>query len=163
MAGVALLIAADVSTTLALLLVVAVAVGAAVPMQSAINAQMASAQGHALYGALANTVTASAVLGALVVALRLPPPNLRLAAAGPWWLWLGGVIGAAFVFGALVVAPRIGAAAFAAATIFGSAVASLAIDHFGAFGFAQRPLDLTRLAGAACLLVGVALLQGGRA
>jgi bacterial/archaeal transporter family-2 protein len=145
------------------LLLVAVAVGAAVPLQSAINAQMAQAQGHPLYGALANTLTASAVLACLVLALRVPLPNLRAAAAGPWWLWSGGVIGAAFVFGALFVAPRIGAAAFAAATIFGSAVAALAIDHGGWFGFAERPLDATRLAGAACLLVGVALLQAGRA
>lgn len=145
------------------LLVVAVAVGAAVPMQSAINAQMAQAQGHPLYGALANTLTASAVLASLVLALRVPLPNLRGAVAGPWWLWTGGVIGAAFVFGALFVAPRIGAAAFAAATIFGSAVAALAIDHWGWFGFAERPLDAMRLAGAACLLVGVVLLQAGRA
>lgn len=145
------------------MLMVAVAVGAAVPLQSAINAQMAQSQGHPLYGALANTLTASALLAGLVFALRLPAPDLRNAAAGPWWLWLGGVIGAAFVFGALFVAPRIGAAAFAAATIFGSVVASLAIDHFGAFGFAARPMDLQRLAGAAFVLAGVALLQGGRA
>jgi bacterial/archaeal transporter family-2 protein len=145
------------------LLLVAIAVGAAVPMQSAINAQMAVAQGHPLYGALANTAIATATLGTLVLALRLPPPDLRGAAAGPWWLWLGGVIGAAFVFGALFVAPRVGASAFAAATIFGSAVAALAIDHFGWFGFAARPLDLQRAAGALCLLAGVALLQNGRA
>jgi len=70
---------------------------------------------------------------------------------------------AATSHGALFVAPRIGAAAFAAATIFGSAVAALAIDHWGWFGFAERPLDAMRLAGAACLLVGVVLLQSGRA
>ena len=143
------------------LLLAAVAVGAAVPMQSAINAQMALAQGHPLYGALANTLTASALLASLAVVLRLPLPDLRSAAAGPWWLWTGGVIGAAFVFGALFVAPRIGAAGFAAATIFGSAVASLLIDQVGAFGFATRPLDMQRVAGAAFLLVGVILLQGG--
>lgn len=148
---------------LLLLLIVAVAVGAAVPLQSAINAQMASAQGHPLYGALANTLIASTTLAVLVLVLRAPLPDLRRAVAGPWWLWAGGVIGAAFVFGALYVAPRIGAAGFAAATIFGTALASLAIDHFGWFGFAERPLGGARLAGVGCLLAGVALLQqGGR-
>lgn len=145
---------------LALWLIIAVAVGAAVPMQSAINAQMASAQGHPLYGALTNTAVASVLLGVLVVALRLPPPDLKRALAAPWWLWTGGFVGAAFVFGALYVAPRIGAAGFTAATIFGSAVAALAIDHFGWLGFTPRPVDAFRLAGAACLLLGVALLQG---
>ena len=150
------------TTAVTLLLLVAVGVGAAVPMQSAINAQMASAQGHPLYGALTNTTVASLCLGALVLAFRLPPPDLRAAGAGPWWLWLGGLIGAAFVFGALFVAPRIGAAGFAAATIFGSAVASLAIDHFAWFGFVERPLSALRLAGAACLLLGIVLLQAAR-
>ncbi|MGE5115610.1 MAG: DMT family transporter [Betaproteobacteria bacterium] len=150
------------TTTALVLLLIAVGVGAAVPMQSAINAQMASAQGHPLYGALTNTAVASLCLGALVLAFRLPPPDLRAAGAGPWWLWLGGLIGAAFVFGALFVAPRTGAASFAAATIFGSAVASLAIDHFAWFGFEHRPMTALRLTGAGCLLLGIALLQAGR-
>ena len=88
----------------------------------------------------------------LILAFRLPPPNLRAAASGPWWLWTGGLVGAAFVFGALFVAPRIGAAAFAAATIFGTVAASLIIDHFGLFGFPVKPMSLLRLAGTGCVL-----------
>jgi len=145
------------------LLLVAVAVGAAVPLQSAVNAQMGLSLGHPLYGALTNTAVASLILGTLIVAVRVPAPSLRAAAGGPWWLWTGGIVGAAFVFGALFVAPRIGAAAFAAATVLGSVVASLLIDHFGLLGFAVAPLSLQRLAGAACVLGGVLLLQAGRA
>ena len=144
------------------LVIAAVAVGAAVPVQSAINAQMASVQGHPLYGAIANTGVATLCLLVLILALRVPPPRLQAAAAGPVYLWAGGFIGAAFVFGALFVAPRIGASLFAAATIFGTAVASLAIDHYGLFGFHERPLSAVRLAGVGCLLLGVALLQSGR-
>lgn len=144
------------------LAIAAVAVGAAVPMQSAINAQMASAQGHPLYGAITNTGVATLCFAVLIALLRIPPPNLRAAGGVPWWLWSGGVIGAAFVFGALYVAPRIGAALFAAATIFGTAVASMLIDHYGLFGFQERPLSALRLAGAGCLLFGIALLQAGR-
>jgi transporter family-2 protein len=150
------------SPTLLALVIAAVAVGAAIPMQSAINAQMAALQGHPLYGAITNTGVATLVLLALIVAWRVPAPNLRAAGGGPWWLWSGGVIGAAFVFGALFVAPRIGAATFAAATIFGTALAALAIDHYGWFGFDVRPLSPLRLAGAACLLAGVALLHAAR-
>ena len=144
------------------LLLAAVAVGAAVPMQSAINAQMAATQGHPLYGAIPNTGVAPLCFVVLIAVLRIPPPNLRAAGGASWWLWSGGFIGAAFVFGALYVAPRIGAALFAAATIFGTAVASLIIDHYGLFGFHERPLSALRLAGAACLLLGIALLQAAR-
>jgi len=145
------------------LLVVAIAVGAAVPLQSAVNAQMAVSQGHPLYGAVTNTLVASLTLLLLILALRLPPPDLKTAAGGPWWLWTGGLVGAAFVFGALFVAPRIGAAAFAAATIFGTVAASLLIDQFGLFGFPVRPMSLSRLAGTGLVLAGVLLLQAKRA
>lgn len=144
------------------LIAAAFAVGAAVPMQSAINARMAFSQGHPLYGALTNTAVASITLVCLIVALRLPAPNLRAAAQGPMWLWCGGLVGAAFVFGGLFVAPRIGAAAFTAATVLGSVVASLAIDHFGWLNFPVQPLSMWRLMGAACILAGVAMLQAGR-
>lgn len=145
--------------TTAWLVLAAVAVGAAVPMQSAINAQMASVLGHPLYGAITNTGVATLCLLGLIWAMRTPAPELRAALGAPWHLWLGGLIGAAFVFGALYVAPRIGGASFAAATIFGTVIASLAIDHFGLFGFATRPLSTLRLAGAGCLLLGLALIQ----
>lgn len=137
------------STGLALV-ATAVAVGAAVPVQSAINAQMAAGQGHPLYGALTNTAVASLALVVLVMALRLPAPNLRAALALPWWTWAGGFIGAAFVFGALFVAPKIGAAA------------SLSIDHFGLFEFPVQAVSIPRLCGVGCVLLGVALLQMGR-
>jgi transporter family-2 protein len=145
-----------------LLLLAAVFVGAAVPLQSAVNAGMGRSQGHPLYGALTNTTIATLVFALLIVVFRLPPPNLKVAAGGPWWLWLGGLVGAAFVFGGLFVAPRVGAAAFAAATIFGTVAASLAIDHVGLLGFPVKPVSLVRLAGVGCVLVGVLLLQLGR-
>ncbi len=143
------------------LLGVAVAVGAAVPLQSAINAQMGRVLGHPLYGALANTTVASLCLLALLPVFRMPAPAMRQAALGPWWLWSGGFIGAAFVFGALFVAPRIGAAPFVAATIFGSVVASLLIDHFALLGFALQPISPTRLLAVAFVLAGLLLLQFG--
>jgi transporter family-2 protein len=144
------------------LLFIAVAVGAAVPLQSAVNALMGQKLGHPLYGALANTLVASALLATLVLGFRVQAPRLGHAASGPWWLWTGGLVGAAFVFGALFVAPRIGAASFAAATILGTAIASLAIDHFGLLGFPVQPVSLARLGGVACVLAGLALLQSGR-
>lgn len=145
-----------------MLLVLAVFVGAAVPLQSAVNAGMAQMQGHPLYGALTNTTVATLALALLVLALRVPPPNFKGAVGGPWWLWTGGLVGAAFVFGGLFVAPRVGAATFAAATIFGTVAAALLIDHFGLLGFAHRPVTLARLAGVGCVLAGLLLLQAGR-
>jgi transporter family-2 protein len=144
------------------LLVIAVAVGAAVPLQSAVNWRMGASQGHPLYGALVNTAVATLLFVALILALRLPAPNWRAAAAGPWRLWSGGLVGAAFVFGGLFVAPRVGAATFAAATILGTIAASLLIDHFGLLGFPVRPVSLQRIGGAGSMLAGLLLLHYSR-
>lgn len=144
------------------LLLIAVIVGATVPLQSAVNASMAASQGHPLYGALTNTTVATLTFALLIFVFRLPAPNIRVAASGPWWLWTGGFVGAAFVFGGLFVAPRVGAAAFAAATVFGTVAASLVIDHVGLLGFPVRPISLARLAGVGCVLIGMLLLQAGR-
>ena len=51
------------------------------------------------------------------------------------------------------------AASFSAATVFGTVVASLLIDHFGLLGFPLQPVSFVRLAGAACVLAGLALLN----
>lgn len=139
-------------------LVIAGLVGAAVPLQSAVNAGMASSQGHPLYAAITNTLVSTLTFAVLIFVLKVPRPNIRGAFEGPWWLWTGGFVGAAFVFGGLFVAPRVGAAAFAAATIFGTVTASLLIDQFGVLGFAHRPVTLMRIAGVACMLVGLVLL-----
>lgn len=145
-----------------ILFAIAFAVGAAVPLQSAVNARMGVSLGHALYGALTNTAVATLIFVLLILAFRLSPPNLKVAAAGPWWLWTGGLVGGAFVFGALFVAPRIGATNFAAATVFGSMAAALLIDHFGLVGFPVRSLSMFRVGGAACVIAGVLLIQASR-
>lgn len=147
---------------LSVLLVIAVAVGAAVPLQSAVNWRMGASQGHPLYGALVNTSVATLIFVALIVALRLPAPDWKAATAGPWWLWSGGAVGAAFVFGGLFVAPRVGAASFAGATILGTIVASLLIDHFGLLGFPIKPVSPQRIAGAGSMLTGLLLLYHSR-
>jgi bacterial/archaeal transporter family-2 protein len=36
---------------------------------------------------------------------------------------------------------------------------ALALDHFGALGFPERPVTMLRLAGVACVVVGVLLLS----
>ncbi|MBV9521765.1 MAG: DMT family transporter, partial [Alphaproteobacteria bacterium] len=41
----------------------------------------------------------------------------------------------------------------------GQMLASLAFDHYGLFGIAPHPADLPRLAGAALLIAGVALIR----
>jgi bacterial/archaeal transporter family-2 protein len=55
--------------------------------------------------------------------------------------------------------PRLGAAATLALIVVGQMLASLAFDQFGLLGLPQQSASLTRLAGAAFLILGVALIR----
>ena len=81
----------------------------------------------------------------------------------PWWVVVGGVIGAVFVAVSMVLAPAMGVALFFVCVVAGQLVASAALDHVGAFGMPVQPVSAAKLAGLALVLVGAALVQGSRA
>jgi len=137
----------------------AIAAGAMLPVQFGINAQLASWVGSPLRATFVSFVVGAAVL--LVAALifaRGWPGTERLSAA-PWWVWVGGFLGAFYVLGSVVTAPKLGAATLVALILAGQAAASLTVDHFGLVGFTENPITPGRLAGIGLVALGVVLVR----
>ena len=123
------------------LLLLSIVVGAVVPVQSGSNAMLARHVGHPLYAAATNTALATLVLLVAMLFYKMPMPTFRAAVvSAPWWSWMGGIYGATLVFSALTQAPRVGATAFVSATLFGTIVMSLVVDHFGLLAFKSQPI-----------------------
>lgn len=141
------------------LLLLAVIAGAVVPFQSSINANLGRGLGHPLWATLASLLVSMIVLLPVIVALRLPPPNLTFITKAPLWMWAGGAFGVCFIALALMLLPKLGASGFIALAMAGQILASLLLDHFGLFGLAERPLTTPRILGALLLMGGVALIQ----
>lgn len=137
----------------------AVVMGAGLSLQPLVNARMAQAAGHPVYGALASVAVSTTTL--VLAALLLPAgaPDAHGMAEAPWWTWTGGVIGAFVVLAALTAAPRLGSATTVALFIAGQLAASLVIDQQGLLGVPVHPLDANRVLGVACLVVGVVLIR----
>ncbi|KAJ2724248.1 hypothetical protein GGI07_002118 [Coemansia sp. Benny D115] len=76
----------------------------------------------------------------------------------PWWAWLGGIPGAAFVVVITLMMPIRGPAFVYSIYICAKMVTSLFIDSFGFFGAKQRPATLPRLAGFAIMTAGVLMV-----
>lgn len=55
--------------------------------------------------------------------------------------------------------PRLGAATTLALVVVGQMVGALMLDQFGLFGTPQHPVSVLRIAGAACLILGVVLIR----
>lgn len=137
----------------------AFAAGAMLPLQFGINAELARWVESPLRAALVSFAVGAAVLAvAAIPLLRGWPAGERLGAA-PWWVWVGGALGAFYVLGSIVTAPRLGAATLVAMILAGQAVASLLVDHFGWVGFEEHPVTPLRLLGILLLAGGVLLVR----
>jgi bacterial/archaeal transporter family-2 protein len=140
-------------------LLFALLAGAMLPFQFGINAQLATWLDSPVRASLVSfAVGTLALLAVALAAFRDWPPLDRLADA-PWWVWVGGLLGAFYVLGSVVTAPKLGAATLVAMILAGQAVASLLVDHFGWVGFKENPVTPGRLAGMALVALGVALVR----
>ena len=142
-----------------LLVLMALAVGIVLPMQAGINSQLRIWVGHPIQAALISFSVGTLVLITSAAALRLPWPSVSHLGQAPWWVWLGGLFGATYVSMAVVLAPRLGAAALIGASVAGQLIGSLLLDHYGVVGYAVRPVSMERIVGVVLLLTGVLLIQ----
>ena len=88
--------------------------------------------------------------------------QLALLQNTPWWMLLGGALGAIFVFGSTLLVPRLGLALMISLVVFGQIIMSLVMDHYGWLGVPLREISLTRLLGAGLVLTGVLLVNYGQ-
>ncbi len=133
--------------------------GVMLPFQFGINAQLATWLGSPVRASLVSfTVGTLALLVVTLVFVRGLPSADRVTGA-PWWVWVGGLLGAFYVLGSVVTAPRLGAAMLVAVILAGQSVASLLVDHFGWVGFDENPVTPGRLAGIGLVAAGVVLVR----
>lgn len=140
--------------------VAAVLIGTAFALQPPINAAGARILGSPVAAAV---VSVTITLVSLVAIQIATGGGFRPGSLGalPWWMVLGGVIGAAVVAGSAAIAPVTGAAVLFVCMIAGQLLGSTLIDHFGAFGMTPRPVGITRLIGLGLVLAGVLLVRRG--
>jgi transporter family-2 protein len=131
--------------------------GAATAIQAPINARLRAVVHSPSLSALISFVVGTIVL--LVATFLTERGTFANASRAPWWVWVGGALGALYVIATLAAIPRIGAAAVVASAVLGQLIAGIAVDSFGWFGVPRVPFSLGRATGAALLAAGVFLLQ----
>jgi bacterial/archaeal transporter family-2 protein len=141
-----------------LLYLLALAVGVGLSVQVGMNVTLRAVLASPMVAALVSFLVGSLALLVLVLTTGVSWPARAQISAVPAWAWFGGAFGALYVASSIVVGTRLGAAALLALIVLGQLVASLVLDHFGWLGFAQHPLNLTRMLGAALLFCGVLLI-----
>jgi transporter family-2 protein len=140
-------------------IVLALAAGAGLPIQGAINAQLrADLDAPIATGAFSFLVATAAMLAVLAAMPRRRSTRATVRDL-PWWGWLGGLCGAAYVSSVFLLIPKIGTAPTIALTVAGQQLASVLVDRHGLLRLPRRPIPGARLLGVAVLLAGVAAVQ----
>ena len=138
--------------------VVGVLAGSLGAVQTAVNGRLTEVMGSGLASALVSFLVGTAGLVLINVATR--QRIRRVTGVRPWML-LGGLLGATCVLANAVNAPRLGTSLAVSAALLGQVLIGLVVDHNGHFGIARRPVTALRLAGAALVVLGVALVRSG--
>jgi transporter family-2 protein len=140
----------------------ALTIGLIVPLQAAINNQLKAVIGDStLLAALISFLVGTlALLCIAIVTGQKLSALAHLPKAEPWML-IGGLLGAVFVFGTTLIAPKLGAATMLSLIITGQIVASMLFDRFGWLAMPIKEISWPRLLGAALVIIGVLLVNFG--
>ena len=130
--------------------------GAAIATQAPINARLGTFVGDPVATAAISFFVGFVVLGAIAAARGAVPVPADLAGA-PWWAWIGGALGAIYVWAAIWSVGVLGVVTLVAALIFGQLAAALILDATGAFGLQVREISWTRMAAVALVAAGLVM------
>lgn len=138
---------------------VGLGVGVCFGVQVAVNGQLAGVLDSAIH---AGFVSFAIGTGVLLVLLAVTRPSLcvRVPAGehrNPWWMWLGGLLGAMYVTGVAFLSPLIGSAATVIAIQTGILAGSLAVDHFGLLSAPKKPVQPLQVVGLVFMVAGVVI------
>jgi transporter family-2 protein len=131
-------------------------VGGCIALQAPINAGLGRSTGS--FAAATISFAVGTVLLAGIVFASGKAGGLTDVAHVEWYYLLGGALGAAYVFSALVLVSEIGAGPVAAATVTGQLTTSVVLDRIGFLGLEQQPITAGRVVGVILLLAGTYLV-----
>lgn len=147
-----------------MLVLLALLVGAIVPVQTAINTRLRVSVGSpiaATFLSFSIAVGVSTLIAGAATATLIP--DLSVPAAEPWWIWLGGFMGVMFIAGNIVLFPQLGAVQTVILPILGQVIMGLLVDALGLFNSPRLAVGPLRLLGAAVVVLGIVMvLEVGR-
>ena len=145
---------------IALYFLLAAGSGALVVIQASINGELRGLVGDPYRTALISTTVSTIFLFTLsAVATGRPVPAGSVFSDAPWWMWIGGVLGAVYVAAAAVLISKLGSAVLFTIVIFGQLVMAVLMDQYGWIGLEKHPVTAQRIGGIALVLLGVVLVR----
>jgi transporter family-2 protein len=148
-----------VSTNIYLYLLLALAAGAMMPTQAAINNKLAGYVENPISAAFISFFVGTIALFVYLLLTGTPLSSLLNIKDAPPIAWIGGLLGAFFVTSAVVLVPRLGVAMTFSLIIAGQMLVTLVLDHFGFLGVPVKEISLARVGGILLITLGVVIIR----
>ena len=135
-------------------------IGALMPVQAILNTRLGRQIGGPLMGSLMSFFVGIICLFVLNLSLNYTSVvQLKPSSTSPWYIWLGGLLGAIFVGYITWVNQKQGMALTFGLVVSGQIFISLLIDHYGLLGSAIRTITLEKIIGALLIITGLVLIK----
>jgi transporter family-2 protein len=135
-------------------------IGAILPVQAVLNTKLGKQTGGPMISSLLSFLVG--LIGLLIINLvtnYTAFSNMKLLSVSPWYVWMGGLLGAIYVTVIIFVNQQQGVALTFALVVAGQIFISLLIDHFGLFGSIVRPVSIPKVIGALLIIAGLVLIK----
>ena len=140
-------------------LLLAIAAGAMMPTQGAVNNKLATYTQSPLLAAFISFAVGLLALLVFILMSGIPLSQLGQAKQAPPIAWIGGILGAFFVTAVVMTVPKLGVALTFSLLVLGQMLATLPIDHYGFAGVIARAVNWPRIAGVLLIIAGVILIR----
>jgi len=135
-------------------------IGAILPVQAVLNTKLGKQTGGPLISSLLSFLVGLICLFIINLFANYSAfTNMKLLSVSPWYVWMGGLLGAIYVSCVIFVNQQQGVALTFALVVAGQIFISLLIDHFGLFGSIVRPLSIPKIIGALLIIAGLVLIK----
>ena len=135
-------------------------IGAILPVQAVLNTRLGKQTGGPLIGSLLSFLVGLICLFIInLFANYSALSHMKLLSVSPWYLWMGGLLGAIYVSCIIFVNQQQGVALTFALVVAGQIFISLLIDHFGLLGSIVRPVSIPKIIGALLIVAGLVLIK----
>jgi len=145
----------------AALVVIAFAGGAGLALQARVNGELGARLHSPLAASVPNFLIGLAIATVVLATRGVNPVASVRKFRGPPWYLVGGLCGALFVYATVTTTPRLGVSLVSVAVAAGTASAALLADAVGLSVAGRHPPSLTRMVGAALLVVAVVVSANG--
>src|SRR5215813_2029546 len=120
--------------------------GAILPLQAALNTKLGKTVGSPLHASLISFLIGSAGL-ALYILLTRQTASLTALKSAPWYVWIGGLLGAVYVTATILLFPRLGPGLTFGLVVAGQMTLAAFLEHFNILVAQPHPISFIRMLG----------------